>query len=191
MWKRFDEQAALSRRIAALSDRAFRVWVMLMPQTDVAGRFVADPVAVWTRCFPRGPLNADQVEEALAELAEKGSVHMYEEGDEKYLVYHDHAQFNPSKHLKNQRPRHPAPPEDLCRCTGRDGTNTNTGRDGTVATPLPRRSHAEGTPNGDEKERPHFGFSRPRKIRCTCPCRCDTQPCKGTCPCRCGARETA
>ena len=145
MWKRFDEQVSLSRRVSALSDRAFRVWAMLMPHTDCRGRFLADHVTIWSRCFPRGPMDQEEVKVALRELEKAGSVHVYEVRGERYLVFHDHDDYNPPGKLRNIRPKFPDPPVELCPCLGDETRRRHdmTRHDGTVSTPSARRKHGE------------------------------------------------
>lgn len=127
MWKRFDQRQSRSRRIAGLSDRAYRVWAAMLPHTDAACRYPADPQFVRSTVFPWGPLTEDQVAAAIDELATAGSIRLYEHDGERYLEYHHGATFNPPGNWRRAA-EYPAP-------TRRDETRTRRDPDpGTLAT---------------------------------------------------------
>lgn len=116
MWKRLDRAMAYSKKLPILSDVAFRVWAHVLPWTDCEGRFSADPVVIKAQCLVRYTYRLEQVQEALVELASAGLLHLYDNGSDKYLLYHDHADYNPPGRLKHQKSEWPFPGSVKCKC---------------------------------------------------------------------------
>jgi len=115
MWKRLDRKLSNSKKHPKVSDFAFRVWAHALPWADVRGVYPRDPVLVRSVCMPRyQDLRLDQVDTALSELSEVRLIHLFDVGGERYLVFHDHDEWNPMVKMRNQRPEWPAPPRGLC-----------------------------------------------------------------------------
>lgn len=71
-------EALQHRKVARLSDRAFRLWMAMLTQADDEGRFVADPE--WLRTLTWGyhpSVTVDDVREALHEVTSGGLVVLY------------------------------------------------------------------------------------------------------------------
>jgi hypothetical protein len=62
----------------------------------------------------------EQVEKALEELQIVGLIHLFDTDGKRYLVYHDHEDFNPTGAIRYTRPQWPEPPSDLCKCQRRE-----------------------------------------------------------------------
>lgn len=119
MWKRLDRAIGYSKKISDLSDVAFRIWVHLLPWTDCEGRFSADPIVIKAQCLVRYTYRLEQVQEAITELASVGLLHLYDTGgSDRFLVLHDHGDYNPPGRLKNQRTDWPFPAGVKCKCVG-------------------------------------------------------------------------
>ena len=117
MWKRLDRAIGYSKKMSDLSDVAFRVWVHLLPWTDIEGRFSADPIVIKSQCLVRYTYRLEQVQEAVRELELSGLLHLYDNGGkDRFLVLHDHADYNPPGRLKNQRSDWPYPGSVKCKC---------------------------------------------------------------------------
>lgn len=116
MWKRVDELLSHSEKHAQLGFNALRVWLWTLPHTDCNGVFTADPRLVKAQCMPLLDVRLDQVEAALAELVSARLIHLFDAGSKRYLVFHDHDQWNPPGNLKFQRGKYPLAPESVCQC---------------------------------------------------------------------------
>lgn len=112
MWKPVSTDLALSDAHESLSHLAYKLWVQLLPFTDVKGRYRADSGLVKQQCLPLSSARLPSVDEALAELASANLIHLYDVGGKRYLVYHE----PPKTGLKYQRTRFPDPPASLCPC---------------------------------------------------------------------------
>lgn len=116
MWKRLDRAISYSKKVSDLKDVTFRVWVHLLPWTDCEGRFSADPIVIKAQCLVRYAYRLDQVQAALDELELVGLLHLYNHGSERFLVLHDHAEYNPPGRLRNQKAEWPGPASVKCKC---------------------------------------------------------------------------
>lgn len=117
MWKRLDEGISLSEKHARLSWMALGVWTYILPNTDAKGRYSADTKVIKARCMTyRDEIRLEQVEDALKELERERVLHLYTSGSKRYLVMHDHAEYNPPGALRYQDAKNPDPPDDLCQC---------------------------------------------------------------------------
>lgn len=120
MWKKIHDRVSLSKKLSKLSYTAFRVWFFVLPNSDIKGRYSADPELIKAQCMPRVDVRLEQIAEALAELAEQRLIHLFDVGSERYFVYHDHTEHNPGG-LKYQKSKWPNPPSDLCPCVTANG----------------------------------------------------------------------
>ena len=68
-------EALQHRKVGPLSDRAFRVWIVLITQADDEGRLVceASQVRVWGFSYHRN-ISDDEVEVAIQEVATPGLI---------------------------------------------------------------------------------------------------------------------
>lgn len=121
MWKRLDESIGLSEKHARLSWPALGVWLYLLPNTDSKGRYPADVKIIKARCMTyREEFRLEQVEAALQELSKERVLHLYHSGEKRYLVLHDHDQWNPTGALRYQGAKYPEPPPEACECQRRE-----------------------------------------------------------------------
>lgn len=150
MWKRLDEKISLSEKHGKLSWEAFGVWVYLLANSDARGRYSGDAKVIKARCMTyRETVRLEQVEDALQELCRERVLHFYHVGSRRYVQVHDHDSWNPPGALRYQDPKHPAPPPDLCTCTGGEsGVNTPLVSSSSLST------STEGVPRGREPESP-------------------------------------
>lgn len=96
-----------SEKIASLSDFAFRLWIGLILQADDAGRGDARPAYISGHIFTFSEKKLiREIQTALAELAEKDCIFLYERDGRPYYLFP-----NWSKHqrIRESRPKYPAP----------------------------------------------------------------------------------
>jgi len=122
MWKKIHDRVSLSKKLAALSYDAFRVWFFVLPNSDMHGRYSADPTLIKAQCLPRVTMDDLRVTVALKELAAANLIHPYVVGSDEYFVYHDHQEHNPGK-LKYQKSKWPAPINLSCPCLNHEECN--------------------------------------------------------------------
>lgn len=96
-----------SKSVNAMTDFQFRFWVYLITYVDDFGRGSADPELLKGFVFPRRKgVTEDTIKKTLADLANTGSVILYEVGGEPYLCFP-----NWSKHqtVRNKVSKFPSP----------------------------------------------------------------------------------
>ena len=77
-----------SRNVNALSDFQFRLWIHLIISADDYGRGNADPELIKNLAFPRRHgITEKQLSDALAALANKGMVNLYDVDGEPYFYF--------------------------------------------------------------------------------------------------------
>jgi len=74
-----------SEKVAALSNSAFRTFIMLLSCADDYGRYLASPRLVKSSCYPYDTRTIRSVEKDLAELHEKEMADVYEYDGKAYL----------------------------------------------------------------------------------------------------------
>lgn len=117
MWKRIDESISMSRKHGEISYQSLAVWLYLLPNTDCKGRYPADAEVILKRCMTfRRDMRLEQVEESLTELAQAVLLHLYDAQGKRWLVLHDHDQWNPTGGLRHASAKYPAPEEGICPC---------------------------------------------------------------------------
>ena len=80
------ESIRTSRKVNALTDFQFRVWLYLITYVDDYGRGSADPELLKGLVFPRRKgITEAQISEALSDLANTGMVTLYEADGEPYF----------------------------------------------------------------------------------------------------------
>lgn len=104
------ESICTSGKINALSDFLFRVWACLITYVDDFGRGDARPAIIKGRCFPlRESITVTDIENGLAELADRGCIQIYEVDGEKYLCFPN---WNNHQTIRNKKSKYPEPPAD-------------------------------------------------------------------------------
>jgi hypothetical protein len=121
VWKRLDPKIATSEKHAKLGFSSLTLWVMMLPHADSKGRYWANTTFIKGQCLPMfDHVRLEQVEKALEELQTVGLIHLFDSDGKRYLVYHDHEEFNPTGAIRYTRPQWPEPPSDLCKCQRRE-----------------------------------------------------------------------
>lgn len=106
--RRIRETIALSRKLMAISPEAFRLWTILITQTDDYGIFIANPHVILGRCFPllMDKVNITDVKRWMAELIAANLVHVYDVDSKWYVRYVGFKGHNP---LRNDTSKFPGP----------------------------------------------------------------------------------
>lgn len=120
MFKALHDKISISEKLASLSDYEFRIWVMGLAKSDSYGRIYGDARLLKATALPLLDSRLDQVQAALATLAQRGLVHAYEVEGKAFLVFHDHDQAG-TGNLRYRKSSIPAPPSSLCRCIQLEG----------------------------------------------------------------------
>lgn len=132
MWKRLNSLSS-SVKHARLSDVGFRVWTCLLPHTDRAGRFTAEPRDIKSKCMPFHGLCTADIGEALDEMEtglEFGPlIHRWKQDGKPYLVLHDHAEHNPEHLIRHHAIKYPTPVGISCKCLQATARMSDIGRD--------------------------------------------------------------
>lgn len=137
MFKRFHDSIPESRKLGQVSDFAFRCWTVGLSKADWFGRLTAEPDKFKVVCFPnRSQVTEEDIMRALDELADAGRVgliHLYmDEEGERFLVFHNHDDHNPSGDWKTKPKKCPQPPKSICKCvkfTLREDRNSLAGKE--------------------------------------------------------------
>lgn len=121
MYKRLMDTLPESRKLGRISDFAHRCWTAGLSKADWFGRLTAEPDKFRLVCFPNRPqVTEDEIKSALDELADAGKsglIHLYQTDDgERFMVFHNHDEHNPSGGWTTKPKRYPPPQTGLCRC---------------------------------------------------------------------------
>ena len=116
MWKRLDQMISSSDKFPKLGFNHMTLWAMMLPHTDSRGRYLANLSWIKGQVLPFFDVRLEQIEASLGKLAEVGLIHLYDAAGKKYLVYHDHADFNTGGAMANMPSKWPDPPPSLCVC---------------------------------------------------------------------------
>ena len=102
------ESIRTSRSVNAMTDFQFRLWIYLITYVDDHGRGSADPELLKGLVFPRMKRVREQdISIALAELADKGAICLYEAGGEPLFYFPN---WGDHQRIQTQRSKFPAPP---------------------------------------------------------------------------------
>jgi len=66
--------------------------------------------------MPLMSIRLGQIEDALLELSYAKLIHLFDVGSRRYLVFHDHQQWNPPSNLKYAKGIYASPPPGTCIC---------------------------------------------------------------------------
>lgn len=103
------ESIRTSRKVNALTDFQFRVWLYLITYVDDYGRGSADPELLKGLVFPRRKgITEAQISEALTDLANTGMVTLYEADGEPYFYFPN---WSSHQRIQTKRSKFPDPPE--------------------------------------------------------------------------------
>ena len=111
------ESIRTSKSVNALPDFLFRVWVYLITYVDDYGRGSADPQLLRGLVFPRGrKLGEEKLAEALADLADRGLIRLYEAEGEPYFCF---PKWDEHQRIRAKKSKFP-PPDDSGQQTTAD-----------------------------------------------------------------------
>lgn len=103
-----------SKSVNSMSDFEFRLWIHLITYVDDYGRGSADSELLKGFVFPRRKsVTESQIEKALAGLASKGIIHLYEVDGESYFClpnWHKH------QRIQAKKAKFPEPPDYDAEC---------------------------------------------------------------------------
>ena len=104
------ERIRFSEKIAALKDKEFRLFVLLISCVDDYGRYDGNPKLILSACFPYGTEKLKVVEKTLNALSDKDLIGLYEIEGKIYL------QMKQWKSRKRSHPKFPAPQGFIKNC---------------------------------------------------------------------------
>ena len=103
------ESIRTSRSVSAMTDFQFRLWIYLITYVDDYGRGSADPELLKGLVFPRMKRVREQdIASALAELAGKGAIHLYEVDGESLFYFPN---WSEHQRIQTKRSKFPDPPK--------------------------------------------------------------------------------
>ena len=97
-----------SKKINALTDFQFRLWLYLITYVDDYGRGMADPELLKGFVFPRRKrVTESDIEKGLADLAGMGCIHLYQVDGDSYFCFPN---WGEHQRIQNKRAKYPEPP---------------------------------------------------------------------------------
>ena len=103
-----------SKTVNNMTDFQFRLWVYLITYVDDYGRGSADPELLKGFVFPRRKgITESTIEKALLDLANSGSVLLYEVGGEPYFCFPN---WSDHQRIQTKKSKFPAPDDGNPRC---------------------------------------------------------------------------
>lgn len=103
------ESIRTSKKINALTDFQFRLWVYLITFVDDYGRGDADPEIIKGLVFPRRKrVTESDIKTALADLAGMGCIRLYEIDGESYFCFPN---WSVHQRIQSKKSKYPEPPE--------------------------------------------------------------------------------
>lgn len=97
-----------SKKINALTDFQFRLWLYLITYVDDYGRGLADAELLKGFVFPRRKrVTESDIEKGLADLAGMGCIHLYQVDGESYFCFPN---WGEHQRIQTKREKFPAPP---------------------------------------------------------------------------------
>ena len=101
------ESIRTSKTVNSMSDFQFRLWAYLITYVDDYGRGSADPELLKGFVFPRRKgVTEATIAKTLAELANIGSIHLYEVDGESYLCFPN---WGDHQRVQQKKSKFPAP----------------------------------------------------------------------------------
>ena len=118
MWKRIDRGISISEKHSGVDVTSLAVWYLVLPHTDLAGRYSGNHRLIKAQCLPLFNISEESVRTSLIVLSEAGLIHSYQIDGTPFIVYHDADDWNPSSGLKHGKPKFPCPEEGafVCEC---------------------------------------------------------------------------
>ena len=104
------ESIRTSKKVNALSDFEFRLWLYLITYVDDYGRGSADPELIKNLVFPRRKgITEQQIQKALDSLANIGMVILYEYDDEPFLYFPN---WDKHQRIQSKKSKFPDPAQE-------------------------------------------------------------------------------
>ena len=104
------ETIRTSRSIGLMTDFQFRTWVYLITYVDDYGRGSADPEILKGLVFTRRKgITEATIEKTLLDLANIGSIRLYEVGGERYFCFPN---WSDHQRVQQKRSKYPEPPQE-------------------------------------------------------------------------------
>ena len=104
------ESIRTSKTVNAMTDFQFRLWAYLITYVDDYGRGSADPEILKGFVFTRRKgVSEATIEKTLAELANIGSIHLYEVDGESYLYFPN---WSDHQRVQQKKSKFPAPTDE-------------------------------------------------------------------------------
>ena len=102
-----------SKTVNAMTDFQFRLWIYLITYVDDYGRGSADPELLKGFVFPRRKgVTESSIEKALADLANTGSILLYDVDGESYFCFPNWEQH---QRIQTKRSKYPAPTDGVLK----------------------------------------------------------------------------
>lgn len=104
--RRIRETIATSRKLSSVSAEAFRLWVLMIVQTDDYGIYVAHPSVILGRCFPLAmhKVSADDICKWMRELIDAQLIQVYRVDGKWYARYVRFLGHNPHRSKSSTYP---------------------------------------------------------------------------------------
>ena len=153
------ESIRTSKSVNAMTDFQFRLWIYLITYVDDYGRGSADPELLKGLVFPRMKRVREQdIASALAELAGKGAILLYEVDGEPLFYFPN---WREHQRIQTKRSKFPEPPAST-EITGQSHTTTEINGDSPSATvnngynPIQSESESESEAEAEKRARTRF-----------------------------------
>ena len=105
------ESIRTSKKVNALSDFEFRLWLYLITYVDDYGRGSADPELIKNLVFPRRKgITEQQIQKGLDSLANTGMVILYEYDEEPFLYFPN---WDKHQRIQSKKSKFPDPKEGM------------------------------------------------------------------------------
>ena len=114
------ENIRYSQKAGNLTDREFRLFIMLLTVADDFGRYHGDPQIIRSACYTYGTMTSAKVEETRDALRDKGMIDVYNGPNGDNHQYVQIAQFD--QRLRAMKSKYPK--NEDARSSARDGTHT-------------------------------------------------------------------
>lgn len=119
----------LHRKVGTLTDPAYRLWVGMILEADDEGRLVAEPDQLKALIFGLRPqTRRAEIDRALAELAQLGLIHLYQQDGTRYAWFpswRDHQRIN--RPTPSRLPTSPAELERMVKASTERSVRTHGG----------------------------------------------------------------
>lgn len=151
-----------SKSVNTMTDFQFRLWVYLITYVDDYGRGSADPELLKGFVFPRRKgVTESTIEKALLDLANSGSILLYDVDGESYFCFPNWADH---QRIQTKRSKFPAPSDGIIK-----KSTVSHGESPPESNPIQSESNPNTNPNPNSRKRVETDFEKfwnayPRKV---------------------------